>query len=82
MQRVITNVPGLQDTTERLVIMRRMAYAEEVAKTTVFLVSDRASFVTDLPLVIDIGLTTTCYFSGSTALFDLVKTRILSRQRC
>ncbi|KAF9878626.1 hypothetical protein CkaCkLH20_04118 [Colletotrichum karsti] len=59
VQKAIDNVPGLDKMIEAAVPMGRMALAEEIADSVIFLCSPRSSFITGCGLIVDGGTTLT-----------------------
>ncbi|MBW4536334.1 MAG: glucose 1-dehydrogenase [Pleurocapsa minor HA4230-MV1] len=58
LDRVFKKMSITADDVTAMIPMERIAQAEEVAQTVVFLCSDAASYITGQPLVIDGGYTT------------------------
>lgn len=56
LDKVAVEIPGLRESLMQQNPMGRVATPEEVAQAAIWLASDRASFVTGHPLVIDGGL--------------------------
>ena len=57
--KAIDSVPGLDKMMEAAVPMGRMALAEEIADSVIFLCSPRSSFITGCGLIVDGGTTLT-----------------------
>ena len=55
MQHYLDTVPGAKEKVESTHAMRRLGKPEEIADAAVYLCSDRASFITGHPLVVDGG---------------------------
>lgn len=56
MQNYLDKVPGAREKVEAVHAMRRLGRPEEIAEAAAFLCSDRASFITGHPLVVDGGV--------------------------
>jgi NAD(P)-dependent dehydrogenase (short-subunit alcohol dehydrogenase family) len=56
MQHYLDSVPGAKEKVEGAHAMRRLGKPEEIADAAAYLCSDRASFITGHPLVVDGGV--------------------------
>lgn len=61
MAHYLETVPGAREKVEGTHAMRRLGKPEEIADAVCFLCSDRASFITGHPLVVDGGVTVNPY---------------------
>ncbi|MEM0954289.1 MAG: glucose 1-dehydrogenase [Pseudomonadota bacterium] len=55
LERYFTEQPGMKESLERAAVMNRLGEPEEIAEAVVFLLSDRASFITGQLLSVDGG---------------------------
>lgn len=61
MSNYLETVPGAREKVEQTHAMRRLGKPEEIADAVCFLSSERASFITGHPLVVDGGVTVNPY---------------------
>lgn len=61
MSNYLDTVPGAREKVEHTHAMRRLGKPEEIADAVCFLSSERASFITGHPLVVDGGITVNPY---------------------
>lgn len=61
MENYLESVPGAREKVEAVHAMRRLGKPEEIADAAAYLCSDRASFITGHPLIVDGGVTVNPY---------------------
>lgn len=61
MSNYLDSVPGAREKVENTHAMRRLGKPEEIADAVCFLCSDRSSFITGHPLIVDGGITVNPY---------------------
>ena len=61
MTNYLDSVPGAREKVENTHAMRRLGKPEEIADAVCFLCSDRSSFITGHPLIVDGGITVNPY---------------------
>lgn len=61
MQHYLDSVPGAKEKVEKTHAMRRLGKPDEIADAVCFLLSERASFITGHPLVVDGGISVNPY---------------------
>lgn len=61
MNHYLDSVPGAREKVENVHAMRRLGQPEEVADAVCYLLSDRASFITGHPLIVDGGVSVNPY---------------------
>lgn len=61
MSHYLESVPGAKEKVENVHAMRRLGKPEEIADAVCYLLSDRASFITGHPLVVDGGVSVNPY---------------------
>ena len=61
MSNYLESVPGAREKVEGVHAMRRLGQPEEIADAVCYLLSDRASFITGHPLIVDGGVSVNPY---------------------
>jgi len=61
VKQAIKDVPGLGEQIEAIVPMRRIATADEIADSIIFMSSSKSSYVTGCGFIIDGGTTLTSH---------------------
>lgn len=61
MSHYLESVPGAREKVENVHAMRRLGQPEEIADAVCYLLSDRASFITGHPLIVDGGVSVNPY---------------------
>ena len=61
MSHYLESVPGAREKVENVHAMRRLGQPDEIADAVCFLLSDRSSFITGHPLIVDGGISVNPY---------------------
>ncbi len=59
MSEIVESVPGIEEAINASLPIGRIGRPEEIADAILFLCSDKASFITGCPLIIDGGVSLT-----------------------